>query len=329
MSAVAGSGGAMRLHQETRAQGDGMAQPPQLSDIDRTALAWFVANRGDDADAAAFDAWRGADPRHAAAYARIEDLWGSSAFVGAAKRARPRTARAAVATAALAVCLALSTGMALRLTGTTIAWPADRATAVGEIASTTLDDGSQVLLDTDTAIDIAMDGEKREVRLLRGRAFITVAADRRPFRVLSGEAVIRDIGTRFAVTHAANGERVVVAEGMVELRARDGRQTRNIGAGQGGTLSGGTLSPAQPINPVQAFGWTRHRLYFTNKPLGEVAEELRRYHRGWIVIGNDRAARLPISGGLNLDDPVAGMAELARLSGTRLTRVTDRILILR
>lgn len=328
MSGVAGSGGTVRLIEEAEAREDGMAQA-KLDEVERTALAWFVADRGGDADTASFSAWLASDPRHADAYARIETLWGSAAFAGAAKRARPRNGRTATAAVALALCLVFGSGTALKLTGTAIAWPADHSTAVGEIAAATLDDGTRILLDSGSAVDVAMKGGQREIRVLRGRAFIAVAEDRRPLRVLSGDAVIRDIGTRFAVSRTDDGEHVAVADGLVELREARGDQARTIGPAQASALSGDTLAAVRPINPLETFGWTRHRLYFSNRPLGDVAAELRRYHRGWIVIANDQAATLPISGGLSLDDPAAAMAELARLSGTRLTRVTDRILILR
>lgn len=301
----------------------------KLSDIDQTALRWFVADRGGDADAAELADWLAADLRHRQAYERIESLWGSSAFAGAVKRARPRRARAVAATATMALCLAIVTAGSLRLSGTTLAWPADHSASVGEIAAMTLDDGSRVVLDSGSAIDVSMDGDRREIRLRRGRLSIAVADDARPLRVLSGDAEVRDIGTRFTVSHMDDGEHVAVGEGIVELRAGDGNRALVLGAGKGGSLVGGKLGSAQRINELEAFGWTDGRLYFSNRPVGEVVEELRRYHRGWIVVANDRAASLRVSGGLSLEDPATAVTELARLSGTRLSRVSNRILILR
>ncbi|MBY8825218.1 FecR family protein [Sphingomonas colocasiae] len=301
-----------------------------LSPTDARALSWFVANQAGD-DPQGFEAWRAADPRHDAAYARIERLWGSSALAGAARRVRPgRRTRAATTASALALCLFAVTGIGLRLTGTQIAWPADHATAIGEIATARLDDGTLVTLDSGSAIDADIGGDRREIRLLRGRAFVTVAKDARPFRMLSGDAVIRDIGTRFAVARGAAGEQVAVEEGVVELRATADAPARAVlGAGQASAARGAGLAPVHAIEPFEAFGWTRGRLYFSGRPLGDVVDELRRYHRGWIVVANGDAATMRISGGLRLDDPDAAMAELARLSGTRITSIAGRILILR
>ena len=305
-----------------------MGAPPKLSDIDRAALGRFVAERGGEGDAETLAAWLAADPQHEKAYARIETLWSSAAFAGAAKDARPRRARAAAGAAGMALCLGIVTAGAFQLSGTILAWPTDYSAPVGDIAAMVLDDGSRVVLDSGSAIDVAMDSNRREIRLVRGRLSITVADDARPLRVLSGDAVIRDIGTRFAVSREDGGEHVAVAEGVVELRAHDGNRALVLHAGEGGALAGGRIGPVRRINELEAFGWTDGRLYFSRRPVGEVIDELRRYHRGWIVVANDRAADLPISGGLDLKDPVAAMEELARLSGARLSRVTDRILIL-
>jgi len=330
MSRVAGLAVPMRLKREKQAREDEMVAPTNLSDIDREALAWFVAGRGDKpSDAAALSAWRAADPLHDKAYLRVEALWGSAAFAGAARAARPRPARAAIRTTGMALCLAIVTAGGLRLSGAIIAWPADHSAAVGEIAALRLDDGSRVILDSGSAIDVSMDRGHREIRLVRGRFSIAVADDERPLRVLSGDAVIRDIGTRFDVARRVDGEHVAVAEGLVELRANGESRAILLRAGEGGSLVNGKIGPAHRLNELESFGWRDGRLYFSNRPLGEVVDELRRYHRGWIVVSNDRAAALRVSGGLDLHDPAAGMEELARLSGARLSRVTDHLLVLR
>jgi transmembrane sensor len=288
--------------------------------LDRDALGWFVRNQaGDDAG---FDAWRAADPRHDSAYARIERLWRSDAFGAAASRVPVRRTRAVVA-AALSVALVLGLGGAtLRLHGIAPGWPSDHATRIGTIAETRLDDGTRLVLDSGSAADVAF-GAERVITLRAGRILVDVAADKRPLAVHAGDMVIRDIGTRFSVERRGDAVLVAVADGAVELRA-DGR-ARMLRAGQRGGIGGAIAAVDEPRD----FGWTRHRLYFSDRPLGDIADELRRYHRGWIFVANDRVAATRISGGLSLDDPAAAMAELARLGGGTLTRVSDHILILR
>lgn len=319
----------VRLGIEKRICEESMGPLPTLSDVDQAALGWFIAARGGHADPVALAEWRSADSRHEQAYARIESLWGSAAFAGAVKRTRPHRKRAAAGAAAMALCLAIITTASLRLSGTTLAWPADHSAPIGEIAAIQLEDGTRVILDSGSAMNVSMDRDRRDIRLLRGRLSVAVADDERPLRLLSGDAVIRDIGTRFSVLRDEDGEHVAVSEGIVDLRASGESRALILGAGESGALKDGRLESARRINEIEAFGWTDGRLYFSNRPLHEVVEELRRYHRGWIVVTNDHAASLRVSGGLSLHDPATAMTELARLSGTRLSRVTDRILILR
>jgi transmembrane sensor len=317
-----GQEGAMTAKTEPRAG---------LQPIDASALSWFMAHQAGEADDEQFAAWRAVDPRHELAYARIERLWASPALAKAASRVRPlNRAHQTSAAVAVALCLFLATTAGLRVSGTQIAWPADHATAIGEVATTRLDDGTTILLDSGSAIDVTMVNDRREVRLLRGRAFVTVAADARPFRMLSGDAVIRDIGTRFAVARADEGEQVAVQEGIVELRESEDATARALlRAEQGSGTINGTQMPVRTLEPLEAFGWTQQRLYFSGRRLDQVVAELRRYYRGWIVIADQNAAAMRISGGLRLDDPDAAMTELARLSGRRVTRIAGRILILR
>ena len=59
-------------------------------------------------------------------------------------------------------------------------------TRVGQTATVTLDDGTKVTLDTDSALRVSHNDGQRQVRMERGRAFFDVAqGDKRPFMVLA------------------------------------------------------------------------------------------------------------------------------------------------
>lgn len=301
---------------------------PGQDRLEREALSWFVRNQQQAEPDSGFDAWRTADPRHDNAYARIERLWNSAAFGAAAARLPRRRPRKAMS-AALSIVIALGgTAMTMRLTGTPFAWPSDHATRTGSVTETRLADGSLVTLDTASAIDMTYTVDARRIDLKHGRVFVTVAADHRPFSIVADGAVIRDIGTRFSVEKRDGAVLVAVRDGIVDMAGEGGAHLRLV-AGQRSGVSGSRLHAVSAANPFVEFGWTRHRLYFSDRPLGEIADELRRYHRGWIFIVNDRIAQTRISGGLDLDNPAAAVQELARLGGASLSRVSDRLLILR
>ncbi|HVY13789.1 MAG TPA: FecR domain-containing protein, partial [Rhodopila sp.] len=193
-----------------------------------------------------------------------------------------------------------------------------------------LDDGTRLTLDTASAVDVRYSQTERVVRLRAGRVFFTIAADARPFEVVAGPVVIRDIGTAFSVDRDGDDVRVAVRQGEVAL-APDGQGAppRSLRAGEAGGYRDGRLTAPARIDPQIAFAWLDHHLFFQQRPLWEVVDELRRYYRGWIIIATPALRDLKVSGGYNLDDPVAAVRDLARLSGASLVSVSDRLLILR
>ncbi len=304
-----------------------------------TALDWFTRRQEGSPDIPserAFEAWLHADPAHAAAYAQVEALWREPAFVVAITHQAPRrrTRRVSVSllrtAAALALLAVLGAG-ALRVVGLPLRLPADHATSIGTERVDRLDDGTRLVLDTASAVDVSYSGTQRTVQLREGRVFFSVAPDARPFQVLAGDVAIRDIGTEFSVDRFDGEVRVVVRQGEVALASGDpGTLEQHLRAGEeGGYRNGRVILPAQKIDPQIAFAWLDHRLFFQQRPLAEVVDELRRYHRGWIVIANPTLQGIKVSGGYNLDDPVAAIRDLARLSGASLMRVSDRVLVLR
>jgi len=297
---------------------------------DAQALKWFVRNSAaQDAPDAAFEDWLEADPAHRQAYARIEALWRSDAFGAAAARVRTgRGGRGAAKGAAAIAVILLATAGAMRLEGLPLRWPADRSARVGAMESFALEDGTRLSLDSGAAIDLAYTADRREIVLRDGRLMADVGRDPRPFSIRAGGAVIRDVGTRFAVDRQGDKVAVAVADGVVELSRGESPPTR-LAAGQKGEWGAAGPALLSAVDEPVDFGWTRHRLYFSDQPLGKVVDELRRYHRGWIVVADEAIAARRISGGLDTRDPASAMEELARLSGGRLSRLSDRLLILR
>ena len=83
------------------------------------------------------------------------------------------------------------------------------------------------------------------------------------------------------------------------------------------------------IDPNDAFAWLEGRIRFRDRRLGDVLDELRRYHRGIIIVADGRIAEIRVSGNYRLDDPALVVASLAEAVGATLTRLSDHVLILR
>lgn len=199
-----------------------IAAPPGATEqaIEDEASRWVVVNTGGDPDAddrRAFDAWYRADPRHARVYSELMQVWHQLSVVDASViRKRRRSAGRRVAALAIAI-LALGAAFAQRDEIRVLAL-SDESTSVGEVRAVRLADGSNVTLDVHSAIRVTMTPERREIRLLRGRAMFDVAHDAaRPFVVSTDDAQATALGTRFTVAAYADHSTVAVLESRVAL----------------------------------------------------------------------------------------------------------------
>ena len=116
---------------------------------------------------------------------------------------------------------------------------ADHLTVVGERQRLQLEDGSKVLLNTNSAFSSTINDQQRVARLYQGEAFFEVAANRgQPLEIDAGpvKASVRD--TAFAVRYLDGVAQVRVQRGDVDLRAtRDDARIR---------LSAGESLPHRP-----------------------------------------------------------------------------------
>lgn len=189
------------------------------------------------------------------------------------------------------------------------AWNADVSTAKGERRSLQLPDGTLLLLNTDTAVDLAFDDRLRRVLLLRGELMVTTAHDTaqpaRPFVVDTPAGRLRALGTRFTVHHDTEtaDTRVAVFEGAIEARSRTGELLR-VDSGEAARLSATQALPAGAAG--EGPGWDEGVLVASDMRLDRFIDELRRYRPGLITLAPE----------------VAGL----RLSGVFPLADTDRIL---
>ncbi len=292
------------------------------------ALDWFVRLQGPDvgpADRAAFAAWRQADPAHEAAWRRTQAMWDAPELAAAVRRLDPGPARPAVWRRAAAMAAAL-------LVAALLAWQfdlplrlqADHIAATGEQPRLTLADGSRIVLDTASAVAVDMGGATRQVRLIRGAAYFDVTGDPgRPFEVTAGLARVRVVGTAFAVRYLGGRVTVTVRHGTVEVGGA------RLTAGQEIVAAAGVAGPVREANLTEALAWVDGRLVFADRPLSEVVAELSRYHRGLMLVADDRLAGLRVTGNYRLADPPRAAAALAEFAPATLTRLGDAVLILR
>ena len=284
----------------------------------RAAAQWLVrlhAGALSPDEQQAFQSWRASDPAHAAAWQRAELVCGTLASVPPALRQTADAAPQSPQRRAVLYGLAglIAAGPVLWLASQSAPWQAWRAairTAKGEIRHMTLPDGTQLVLNTDTAIDVRFDGAARLVDLHAGEIHVATAHDAavpaRPFLVRSSNGAVRALGTHFSVRHLGNmlapRTQVSVSEGAVEIQPGEARDAlRRIDAGRQGSFDDRAVSALTPLAP-HADAWLRGVLIAERMPLGELLEQVARYRYG--VLRCDPAlTALPVDGIFQLSDP--------------------------
>ncbi len=269
------------------------------------------------------DAWLNEDPRHAEAYERFQRLWEhtgrladdpelkaiQAADMAALRRGRgfrPQRFMAVAATLLMLVGLGYAVLQFMQAPP-----PARYATALGERRTETLADGSQIVLNTDSSLEVSYSGGRRAIALLRGEAQFEVARDAsRPFVVSIGEDTVTALGTRFQVRREPDSATITLLEGSVEVTRGDEQHV--LRPKERAILSARTGMAIASIDPESATGWLEGWLRFRGTPLAEVIMEANRYSKEKLRLGDPRLADVQISGNFHAGDN-ASIAEAASL----------------
>ncbi|MCY1274938.1 Protein FecR [compost metagenome] len=302
-------------------------------DIDQAILDeaadWLVllqSGEATDRDRAKLEHWRERSPAHAAAWQRAEGVLDTFRQVppqighGTLARLPSPGRRELLALLALAVP---SAWLAWRHTPWQ-EWTADLRTATGEQKTITLADGTRLMLNTATAVDVIFTATERRLALVAGEIFITTAKDPsptpRPFIVRTAQGSLRPLGTRFNVRSLDDSTRVAVFEGAVEVRPTDSNRAAIVQAGEQMAFTARVLQAAQPADAGAAL-WERGMLLAQDMRLGELVDELARYHRG-ILRCDPAVAGLTVSGSFPVADTQASLALLEKSLPVRIGSAT-------
>lgn len=160
-------------------------------------------------------------------------------------------------------------------------WTADAVTAVGEQRTLMLADGSRMVLDTDSAVDIDFSDTQRTIRLRRGQIMIETAPDKAPqhrdFLVETQEGRTRALGTRFTVLQEVGATHVAVLEARVALQpARASEEAGIVAAGQSVRFDRDRILHITALRPEEA-SWSTGVLVVDGMRLDEFTAHLARY----------------------------------------------------
>ena len=203
-------------------------------------------------------------------------------------------------------------------------------TGFGERRVVTLPDGSQITLDSRSEVTVRYTADARALTLVRGQARFDVAHDvTRPFAVTAEGHKVVATGTAFDVDLLGPKLLVTLLKGHVVVLAqtlptvpwvpsaasegagsatRAGAESRAASASGGAmdriyldpgeqlVMSSGGLPQVSRVDLERVTAWERGEIVFDNEPLANVVQRMNRYGPRRIIVGDDRAAILKISG---------------------------------
>lgn len=302
------------------------------------AIGWMVLLRSGDATAAersAFDDWLRSDTRHHMAWQRL-----AGPVDGAFAAARALNRRAPGQAGALADALADSATQATRRRsmlrgalavggmglGTALVAQrfvplqdtlADLRTGTGERRRFTLEDGSTLLLNARSAVDVAFANGRRRVHLRQGEVIADVRPDAHaPFTVQCrhGEVLASpprnkndDSNTRFLLRQQEDRSLVAALKNRVELVSSTWPR-RQLNPGEAASFGPAGIE-ASPAAVTTAAAWQGGQVTVYDQPLGDVIAALQPYRRGFVRISPEAAA-LRVYGSYPLDDTDRALATI-------------------
>lgn len=322
------------------------APQPPLSDQVVTWLVLLRSGRATPKDYANFLAWRDAHPQHENAWQQLTGVLGGptagrlsdaypSGYTGQAEPPVPDGALPALAAASAGVslgrrhfltgALAVGGGLAVAAYVGNAYYPinglaSDAATQTGERRRYMLADGSQLLLDARSRVDLEYTATYRMLHLREGAISVNVQADpNRPFLVRTAEGVVRSLGTHYMVRQQARRTLVVVHRNDVEIETRSGARAL-VPAGTGTRFDDARIGlPRAEL--VSDAAWENGWIEAHDRPLAEVVASLRPYRQGTLRVSM-AAGGLPVRGTYPLDDSDAALRALENSMPIKVSRVT-------
>ncbi|MNR82259.1 fec operon regulator FecR [compost metagenome] len=303
------------------------------------AINWAVKlefNQAEPATVQAFERWLQAQPVHASAWQRVQSLKSNFSAIPSrlalnALQAVETQRKANGLSRRQALKLLMLAGVAVGSTWLThdhLPWQrvlADASTATGEQRSVTLDDGTVIVLNTDTAVSFDLTETRRMIILRRGEIAISTGPDqayinKRPFWVHTPFGTMQALGTRFVVRLDDARARISVQEGAVQMHPAAGGASAIAHVGENWWLADdGVTLTAQA--DYKTDGWLDGVIAGENMRLADLLAELSRYRSGRIVC-DASVAELRVSGIYHVRDTDQALKFLLQTQAVTVTYYT-------
>ena len=197
---------------------------------------------------------------------------------------------------------------------------------IGQYLAVTLADDSVVELNTDSAISVSLTESSRDIKLLKGEVFFTVAEDKdKPFIVSVAGATVRAVGTAFNIHRITDQSAIVsVSEGIVRVEETAGSsvvaaQSKLLTADEALKIDSVRGLSESNVNNPQVTAWRQGLLLFDNTSIGDAVEMLNRYQQKKIIVADGVAKNIMISGTFSSRQNKETLAAVAQAFSLELT----------
>src|SRR5580700_11432465 len=202
-------------------------------------------------------------------------------------------------------------------------------TDLGEIRQLPLSDGSVVALNTQSAVEVSMHRNAREVTLTRGEAWFKVAHDKmRPFIVSAGRIRVRAVGTAFSVRRHDDDADVQVTEGVVETWTV-GEEDRRMLVAAGSTAYVAAYEPPKIVRASadveRSLAWREGQIVLEGETLDEAVAQFNRYNARKLVISDPNLAAEKLVGQFRATEPQIFAEAVATTLGATVVQDGDVI----
>ncbi|MCU4675223.1 FecR family protein [Catenovulum sp. 2E275] len=325
-------------------QTENQSEPSEL-ELEQASI-WYCkledATRSQQAsfNQAEFENWLTQKPQHQAAFTEICQLWGAleqpvnqllrkhepvklNSTHKKASRVNQITAMAACILIALTLSFAWLQDWPTR-------WQSDYFVQIGEKRQITTADGSEITLNSNSALAVQFTSSVRQVELLKGEAWFNVQKNpNKPFIVKTSFGDIQVTGTQFNVKVEDKQALVSLTEGSVELKQpQQSGLVKTLSPGQQAAISKQAISEVTAFDQTQVSAWLRNQFVFYNTPLNQVISHLNQYRQGQIIIVNPNLQQLKVSGVFSTKQTDKALNMICNTLALQQTRLTDYLVII-
>lgn len=176
--------------------------------------------------------------------------------------------------------------------------PCNIKAAYGQLSTNQLPDGSTLILNANSTVSLSTDwkgSNDREV-WLEGEGFFKVAKtpEKKRFIVHTGNLDVIVTGTQFNVSTRNNRTTVLLTEGSVTIRTKDGREVK-MKPGDFIDMTNEQLAATRAVSEENILAWKDNRMAFDNTSMEDVAKTISNHYGVKVVLGDEKLKKETIT----------------------------------